>query len=594
MKTELVLSTNQIQTVVRHETLGGRDYLVAPVVAIRAGVLNNELAPVEEIARFVEAWNGIPVPLGHPARNGLPISANSPELEASSVVGRFWRAEMVDDRLRGEIWIDVEKAKAMGGDAVVAMERIETGVGIEVSTAYHRELEPTPGVINGQRYQGIQRNMRPDHLALLLHQIGACSWKDGCGVPRTNAETSNLTNHQTGVMVALFPSPEAAASMAINADGLPAGAIITPANEIHLTLAYLGDLDKGEVNIEQGELLRRVMDWAANTPIVRGMVSGYGRFTTPNSEGLHPVFALYDCEYLAGWRYWLMDWLPMKANHGFTPHITLAYIPTAAPIPNLAIEPRELVFDRIGIGWGGQITTFPLQGEAAEVGAANAKSSTNPIAGARQMFRKLAQVLGFPAHTEETSGSTPVNNQNIQTEEGSMDKKDLIESLAANKRHPFTKEDLDAMPEAALTRLSQAVNSGGCGGAAAPAAGTDQSAPAQNAKAGDVQVPAELQALAAFVKDLGGLDGVKSALSTIQANADSQKSSLVDELKSNERCAFTEDELKAMPVAQLSKLAASLRGVSYAGRGGPRGNSRQDDDGVPAPQPVILAKVEAK
>lgn len=598
---ELLLVSNRSETV-RRETLAGREYLVAPVVAIRAGILNGELVPLEEIAAYVEAWNGIPLPLGHPTVRGVPISANTPELEATLSVGRFWNAEMIDDRLRGEAWVDIGKAQAMGGDALEVLKRLENDEGIEVSTAYFRDLEPTPGQINGQRYTGIQHNLRPDHLALLLHEIGACSWKDGCGVPRINTNTSTLqlnqTGQHTGVMVALYPPESAAASLVVTSEQLPEGATPVPVIEIHLTMAYLGDLEKNEVGIDQGEMLRRVMEWSRNMPVIQGTISGVGRFTVTNQEGTQALFALFNCEYLPALRLWLEDWLPVKREKGFIPHLTLAYLPAAAATPNILPEPREIVFDRIGVAWGGQVTLFALQGEAGPATQEEAltghsqHNGFNPFTLARSALRSLANALGFPKN--EGRETDPIAkaalNLAAHTEEvKSMDRAKLIEKLVANKACPFDKADLEAMSEAALGKLEHKLDEG-CGASEAPAANAAVETPSANAAGAAEQpvIPQELQELSAALRELGGVEGLKGALATVQANVGQRKSELVEALKANERCAFTEADLQSLRVEQLEKLDASLRPANYAGRGGPRGNAGKEEHQVPEPPKVIM------
>lgn len=592
---DLLLVSNRSGTV-RHETLAGREYLVAPVVAIRAGILNGELVPLDEIGAFIEAWNGIPLPLGHPMNRGVPVSANTPELEASISVGRFWNAELVDDRLRGEVWVDMAKAQALGGDALEVLKRLENNEGIEVSTAYFRDLEETPGQLNGQRYTGIQRNLRPDHLALLLHEIGACSWKDGCGVPRINEEfkASNrrLTGNQqhTGVMVALFPPDSAAASLAVTSEQLPEGAVPTLAGDMHLTLGFLGDLEKGEVAIDQGELLERVMNFARNSVLVRGMVNGIARFTVTDENGQQALAALFDCEYLPAWRNWLTDFLPIKRNHGFLPHITLAYLPADSPMPNILPEPREIVFDRIGVAWGGQVTLFPLQGEEQTAMEAN-RAGFNPITLARNALRSLAGVLGFPTNEDRETG--PANNAapdgGAHTEEVPMTKEELIVKLIANKACPFDKADLETMSETALSKLERKLEEG-CGKPAteAPAANA-----AAETTATEPAIPQELQELNTALREMGGVAGLKNALATLQTNADQKKTALVDELKANERCAFGAADLQAMSVDQLEKLASSLRPANYAGRGGPRGNATNEEHQAPEPPKVIMGDFSA-
>lgn len=166
-------------------TLDGRAYAVAPVVALVAGVVNGMLAPVDEIAAFVEAWNGRPVSVRHPQRGNAPTSANDPDVVAAQVLGTFYRAAMEGNRLKGELWIDEEKTRRLP-EGLALLERLDAGRPVEVSTAYFCDLEVVEGVFNGRRYEAIQRNLRPDHVALLPDEIGACSWADGCGAPRVN------------------------------------------------------------------------------------------------------------------------------------------------------------------------------------------------------------------------------------------------------------------------------------------------------------------------------------------------------------------------------------------------------------------------
>lgn len=177
---------------VQKRTHSGRQYLIAPVVALRQGVLNGALVLAEEYSKFVEAWNGIPLPLGHPqASDGAYLSCNTPELLAGCP-GRFFNAHMDGDKLVGEMWIDIEQAKAIGGKALIAERRLENAEPIEVSSAYFADTDQVSGEWEGQQYDRIQRNFRPNHLAILLDEKGACSWEMGCGAPRVNQEIKKV------------------------------------------------------------------------------------------------------------------------------------------------------------------------------------------------------------------------------------------------------------------------------------------------------------------------------------------------------------------------------------------------------------------
>ena len=66
----------------RRETRDGREYIVVPATLIVPGVLNGSqgplLYPLDEIQRTADAWNGMPMVVGHPTENGKPVSARSP------------------------------------------------------------------------------------------------------------------------------------------------------------------------------------------------------------------------------------------------------------------------------------------------------------------------------------------------------------------------------------------------------------------------------------------------------------------------------------------------------------------------------------
>lgn len=169
------LSRNEV----KRAELDGVSYIVVPVIMARGDVvMNSTLAPASEFENF--AWNGVPVTLRHPQTEaGAFMSANTPEAIAKFAIGRIFNSEVRDGTLRAEAWIDVAKAEAlMPGLSTRLME----GGPMDVSTGFFSDLRPAKGSINGRDYEAVHANIRPDHLALLPDQTGACSWEDGCGV----------------------------------------------------------------------------------------------------------------------------------------------------------------------------------------------------------------------------------------------------------------------------------------------------------------------------------------------------------------------------------------------------------------------------
>lgn len=169
----------------KEDTLDGQPHLVVPVVAIVEGVLNDSLVLADEFGAMVEAWNGIPVPVGHPKEGERFVSANSKAALEKFSVGRFLNAKMDGAKLVGELWLDVQAARRKGYASIV--EALKKSEPFEVSVGFFSQVEPVEGELNGKKYAKIDRAIRPDHIAILVDEIGACSWEDGCGAPRVNA-----------------------------------------------------------------------------------------------------------------------------------------------------------------------------------------------------------------------------------------------------------------------------------------------------------------------------------------------------------------------------------------------------------------------
>jgi len=168
-----------------------KDYIVVPVIMMVEGVLNGSHGPLlhttSDFGKFPEAWNGIPVVIDHPERDGAHVSANSPDVLEEYSVGKVFNTHVDGSRLRAEAWIDPEKLKEVHADLLGQITKAEM---IEVSVGVFTEDEAVEGDWKGKTYSAIARNHRPDHLALLPYAIGACSIADGCGI-RANKNPLN-------------------------------------------------------------------------------------------------------------------------------------------------------------------------------------------------------------------------------------------------------------------------------------------------------------------------------------------------------------------------------------------------------------------
>lgn len=159
---------------------------------------------------------------------------------------------------------------------------------------------------------------------------------------------------RNGAMVALYPSPDVAETLAQDAG--------EPAEDLHLTLAFLGDASE----LEGVDALKAVVAGiAAAAPPLTGEVAGIGHFTA----GPEPVtYASPDVPGLAELRQAVCDGCEgagaePSTDHGWTPHITLAYAHSEPDIPNLA-----LAFNTLSLVVAGERTDYPLSGKQAAEG----------------------------------------------------------------------------------------------------------------------------------------------------------------------------------------------------------------------------------
>jgi hypothetical protein len=185
---------------IREDTLNGQAHVVVPMVMLRQGVFQcancdgPEYYPASQFGKYPTTWNGRPITLDHPRDDkGEPVSASeTPSLFEKNTIGFLFNTKLDGERLVSEAWINKSAVENMaGGEGDRARELIkalEEGDPVDVSTGYFMELDSRRGTYNGQRYNGVQQNYVPDHLAMLpLGVQGACSWADGCGAGRVNS-----------------------------------------------------------------------------------------------------------------------------------------------------------------------------------------------------------------------------------------------------------------------------------------------------------------------------------------------------------------------------------------------------------------------
>jgi 8-oxo-dGTP pyrophosphatase MutT (NUDIX family) len=106
--------------------------------------------PAEELAKSVKTWNGKPLLLIH-----KPSHADEHPVEET--IGSVFNVDFADPYLRAALSVWTKEG----------IELIESEEQREISCGYHYDPIMEPGVFNGERYDGVMRNIRGNHVAIV-------------------------------------------------------------------------------------------------------------------------------------------------------------------------------------------------------------------------------------------------------------------------------------------------------------------------------------------------------------------------------------------------------------------------------------------
>jgi len=171
-----------MSALVKKQTLENTEYYVIPVIMAKVGVMNNLFYSEEELSKFPESWNGRPVLYDHPIDNK---TAGRPEIKEEVEIGTVYNSKFEDEKLKAEVWLNIDKCSKI---CPAILNKLNNNEMIEVSTGLFGESVDVSGTYNNSEFEGSVINIKPDHLAVLPFDIGACSVADGAGMPRINKE----------------------------------------------------------------------------------------------------------------------------------------------------------------------------------------------------------------------------------------------------------------------------------------------------------------------------------------------------------------------------------------------------------------------
>jgi 2'-5' RNA ligase len=235
------------------------------------------------------------------------------------------------------------------------------------SSMFTKELKP---VVIGQL---TKKNIVPeaDSLAAALYHDKAVNEKIEQGqkeMPVRKEKTDEVGFSNTGIMVGYFldPASQTAELLSQSPETLPDGSQVTAKEDLHITLAFLGDA--GTATVTEEGLKNILTRFASQQQALSGSIAGIGRFNASEGQDDSNAFwAAVDVPGLNVLRENLVGCLNgngTQVNFGawFTPHITLAYIPKDALTPQLTVDALPLSIDRLHLAWGGIRSEFKLTG----------------------------------------------------------------------------------------------------------------------------------------------------------------------------------------------------------------------------------------
>lgn len=175
----------------------GKRVIKLPVVMARSDVvMNGALIPQDEL--IPESWDGVPVTWGHPNDGQGFISAQTPQTLSEWSIGRIFNSRVDGQALKAEAWIEVDRAMEIAPGFIETLLTTKSEMPIDVSTGYFSRDEDASGEVNGRPYTMLNRDVKPNHLAILAEEDGACSWADGCGL-RSNIRRRKMTTRNAAV-----------------------------------------------------------------------------------------------------------------------------------------------------------------------------------------------------------------------------------------------------------------------------------------------------------------------------------------------------------------------------------------------------------
>ena len=174
------------------------------------------------------------------------------------------------------------------------------------------------------------------------------------------AQAEKQANHMSATIAFILDESDSKALLSALPEDLPDG--IEPVDDLHLTLVFLGKVN--EIERQRKAIERALSGLRFDSPIV-GTISGVGKFNNDEGDGTSAIYASFDAPDLPAFREALVkslleEGIDFQPSHGFTPHITLAYIANDRPLPPIDVPVIKLTFSSVTLAWANRQRKFPF------------------------------------------------------------------------------------------------------------------------------------------------------------------------------------------------------------------------------------------
>lgn len=169
-------------------------------------------------------------------------------------------------------------------------------------------------------------------------------------------------NIDSAIVLLKIPK-DVAAKICFKNDQIEKSDIVDP-KEMHLTLLYFPELHKKDIS-KIKEILQRFFSIQKK---IDGKISGIGAFNrSKENDNKLVLYASYDAIKLPSLRQNLLLELNLfniypKQNHGFTPHISLAYLDDEKMLSSVNFLNEKCLIEEVQFRWGDEtVDTYKLK-----------------------------------------------------------------------------------------------------------------------------------------------------------------------------------------------------------------------------------------